>query len=239
MPAIMYERAGHAGRKPSPFSWRVRYAIAHKRADLEYRPTFFSDVETIRTLSGQHRVPIIVDGDRIIHDSWSIATWLEERFPDGPTLLGGPIGRGLTRTLNQWSDHTLSPAVRRIISADFIWCLAPQDRAYFRQSREADFGCALEAYCADRPRWQAELDATVKPLEHTLSEQPFLSGETPAYADYLIFSVFQYARLGSPYEILPEGTALRRWRDRLTAAFDGLGNSAPGYPIEREGPDGR
>ena len=129
--------------------------------------------------------------------------------------------------------------MRRIISADFIWCLAFQDRAYFRRSREAAFGCTLEAYCADRPRWRAELDAVVLPLEQTLSEQPFLSGETATYADYIVFSVFQYARLGCPYEMLAGGSALRRWRDGLAAAFDGLGNGAPGYPETREGPDGR
>ena len=236
---ILYERTGHEGRKPSPFSWRIRYAIAHKGVAFDYRPTRFADVETIRRLSFQHRVPIVDDNGRVIHDSWSIACWLEETYPDRPALFGGPAGRGLARTLGHWAADVLAPAIRPIISAGFIWCLAPEDRAYFRQSREADYGCSLEDYCVDRPRRQAELDIAVAPLEHTLAEQPFLSGEAPTYADYLVFSVFQYARLGCPDEILGASPALRRWRDTLAAAFDGLGNSAPGYPATRDGPDGR
>src|SRR5271155_4545309 len=148
MTLIMYERVGLQGRRPSPFSWRVRYALAHKGVPVEYRPVRFADVGTIRALSGQDEVPILADGDRVIHDSWNIAVHLETRFPDHPPLFGGEIRRGLTRHLNQWSDTIFSPAIRRLISADFIYCLAPEDRAYFRRSREAQFGCTLEAYCA-------------------------------------------------------------------------------------------
>jgi glutathione S-transferase len=84
----MYERIGFEGRRPSPFSWRIRYALTHKGADVEYLPTRFADVGTIEKLSGQKLVPIIVDGSRVIHDSWNIARFLEERYPDKPTLFG-------------------------------------------------------------------------------------------------------------------------------------------------------
>jgi glutathione S-transferase len=239
MTLIMYERIGCNERRPSPFSWRVRYALAHKGVAVEYRPVRFADVGVIRALSGQDKVPIIADGDTVVHDSWNIACHLETRFPDLPTLFGGNFGRALTRHLNLWSDATLSPAIRRLISADFVYVLAPEDRAYFRRSREAQFGCTLEAYCADRDRWLGEFEAVITPLEQTLTEQPFVAGTDPGYADYLLFSVFQYARLGSPLELLRAGTALRRWRDGLVARFDHLGDRFPHYPDTRDGPDGR
>jgi glutathione S-transferase len=236
MTLIMYERIGHAGRRPSPFSWRIYYALAHKGIPVEYRQVRFADVDTIRRLSGQDKVPIIVDGDRVIHDSWSIALHLEQRFPDLPSLFGGDVGRGLTRAFNLWCDTVIAAAVRRLIAADFIYCLAPEDRAYYRRSREAQFGCTLEAYCADRERWLAEFTATIAPLEQTLSEQAYLAGAEPAYADYVLFSVLQYARLGSPHEFLPEGTALRRWRDAIVSRFDQLGDRYPAYPVEQGAP---
>jgi glutathione S-transferase len=239
MTLIMYERIGHAGRRPSPFSWRIYYALRHKAVPVEYRTVRFGDVETIRALSGQDLVPILVDGDRVIHDSWNIAVHLERRFPDQASLFGGDIGRGLSRAINFWADGTLGTAVRRLIAADFIYCLAPEDRAYYRRSREARFGCTLEAYCEDRPRWLSEFATTIAPLEQTLSEQPYLAGGAPAYADYVTFSVLQYARLGSPRELLPEGSATRRWRNAIVAMFDALGDRYPGYPATREGPDGR
>ena len=76
MSLVMYERVGHDGRRPSPFSWRIRYALAHKGVSVEFRLARFADVETIRGLSGQHIVPILCDGDRVIHDSWNIACYL-------------------------------------------------------------------------------------------------------------------------------------------------------------------
>jgi len=230
MSLVMYERIGHEGRRPSPFSWRIRYALAHKGVEVEFRHVRFADVETIRALSGQHFVPIVVDGDRVIHDSWNIACHLEGRFPSRPSLFGGEGGRGLARAVNHWSDVTLGAAIRRLIAADFIRCLDAGDRAYYRSSREAAFGCTLEEYCADRPRWLAEFAAVTAPLEQTLAEQPYVTGAKPGYADYILFSVFQYARLGSPDEFLRDGSALRRWRDGLVNAFNGLGNLYPGYP---------
>lgn len=230
MSLVMYERLGHDGRRPSPFSWRIRYALAHKGIPVEFRLVRFADVETIRGLSGQHFTPIIADDGEVVFDSWNIACHLEDRYPDRPSLFGGDAGRGLARLANQWADHILAPAVRRLIAADFIECLAPEDRAYYRSSREAAFCCTLEEYCADRPRWLAEFAATIAPLERTLVEQPYLAGAAPSYADYLVFSVFQYARLGAPQDFVAEGTALRAWRDGLATAFGGLGNLYPGYP---------
>jgi glutathione S-transferase len=230
MTLTMYERIGHEGRRPSPFSWRIRYAFAHKGVTPEFRHVRFADVETIRALSGQHFVPIVTDGDRVVHDSWNIACYLEERFPDRPSLFQGSGGRGLARLVNHWSDVTLGAAIRRLIAADFILCLDAGDRAYYRSSREAMFGCSLEEHCADRPRWLAEFAAVIAPMERTLAEQPYFTGAAPGYTDYILFSVLQYARLGCPDEFLAEGSALRGWRDGLVRAFDGLGDRYPGYP---------
>ncbi len=230
MTLIMYERIGFEERRPSPFSWRIRYALAHKGIETEFRPTRFADVETIRSLSGQDLVPIIVDGDQVVHDSWNIAVHLERNFPDRPSLFGGALGMGVTRLINHGAGAALGPAIRRLIAADFIRCLAPEDQPYFRRSREAQFGCTLEEYCADRARWLSEFETVIAPLEQTLADQAYICGEAPAYADYVVFSSFQYARLGSPLELLRPGTALRRWREALVARFDHLGDRFPGYP---------
>jgi len=117
-----------------------------------------------------------------------------------------------------------------LIAADFILCLDAGDRDYYRRSREAAFGCTLEEYCADRLRWLAEFETVIAPLERTLSEQPYFTGAAAGYADYVVFSMFQYARLGCPDEFVRDGTALRRWRDGLAQMFDGLGDRYPGYP---------
>src|SRR5262249_58387653 len=138
--------------------------------------------------------------------------------------------RGGERLRNAGAARAFGGGVRRRTAAGFVLCLDPDARAYYRRSREAVFGCRLEDYCADRPRWLAEFAAVTAPLEKTLAEQPYIAGVTSGYADYIVFSMFQYARLGCPDEFLDEGTALRRWRDGLVQAFDGLGDRYPGYP---------
>jgi glutathione S-transferase len=237
MTLVFHERVGLNGRRISPFSWRIRYALAHKGLDPDVVPTRFADVERIRALSGQHFVPIIEHDGEVVHDSWSIACHLEDCFPDRPTLFGGAAGRGAARLVNIWSDTVLARAMRPLVYADFIRCIDTGDRAYFRSSREAQLGMTLEQYSADRAAALAELHAACAVLERTLSEQPFLGGTTSAYVDYIVFSVFQWARVGSARDALAELAGLeatRAWRARMVALFDNLGDRFALYPTESE-----
>ena len=126
-------------------------------------------------------MPIIVDGSKVVHDSWQIASYLEDRFANQPPLFGDDVARHTTRFVNLWS-YALGPALQRLIYADFIWCLAPEDREYFRSSREKTLGQSLEEACADRPRWQAKFDTACLPLERLFAEQPFIAGPSRATA---------------------------------------------------------
>jgi glutathione S-transferase len=239
---IFHERVGLEGRRISPFSWRIRYALAHKGLEPTVVPTRFADVQRIRDLSGQDLVPIIEDDGRVVCDSWSIACHLEDRYPDRPTLFGGAAGRGACRLIAIWSDTVLGRLMRRQIYSDFIWCLDPGDRAYFRASREAQLGAPLEALSADRDAALPDLLEACAPLERTLADQPFVAGQMPAYADYLVFSIFQWARIGSPRDVLsrPSATpALRAWRARMVALHGALADQFPAYPSNQSGPDGR
>lgn len=233
MDLIFHERVGLDGRRISPFSWRIRLAFAHKGLEPAVVPTRFADVDRIRRLSGQDLVPIIEHDGRVVHDSWAIACYLEDQFPDRPPLFGGVIGRGTSRLMNVWADTVIGRQMRRQIYADFIWCLDPDDRAYFRRSREAQLGTTLEDYTAKRDEALPDFLEAYVPLERTLSEQPFLAGEAPAYVDYVVFSIFQWARIGSPRDVIPEPTrmhATREWRERMVALYDGLADRFAGHP---------
>ena len=54
----------------------------------------------------------------------------------------------------------------------------------------------------------------------TLRTQAFLGGETPNYADYIVFGPFQWARVVSPFKLLAEDDPVYAWRERLLDAFD-------------------
>jgi glutathione S-transferase len=181
-------------------------------------------------LTGQHLTPVLSDGDRVVHETWDIACYLEERFPGKPSLFGGAIGRGMARHINAWSDTQLGSALRFVIYADFPAVLDAEDRAYFRATRERDLGMTLEAACADPEEKLTAFQKACAPLERTLSAQPYICGSAPAYGDYTVFSIFQWARLGSPKEVVAQGSAIAQWRGRMIALFGNLGDRFPGYP---------
>ena len=78
MALILYDLAGaEADRRFSPYCWRTRMALAHKELSVETIPWRFTEKEAIAK-SGQPRVPVLVDGDQWIANSWTIANYLED-----------------------------------------------------------------------------------------------------------------------------------------------------------------
>jgi glutathione S-transferase len=209
----------------SPYCWRAKLALAHKGLPVETVPWRFNDKPAI-AFSGQDRVPVLVDEGRTVHDSWAIAEYLEDAYPDRPALFGGAVGRGAARFLNNWADLVLHAGLIRLVAADILAVVDEGDRDYFRRSREARFGTTLEAFCAGRDERIAEFRRGLAPLRATLAAQPFLAGAAPAYPDYIVFGSFQWARCVSGFEVLEEGDPIAAWRERLLAAFDGLAGRA-------------
>jgi glutathione S-transferase len=175
-------------------------------------------------------VPVLVDGDRWIADSWTIANYLEDTFPDSPSLFGGANGRDLTRYYSSLAD-SLGSAIFPFVAFDIWQHVADKDREYFRASREKRVGKTLEALIADRHARLPAFRATLAPLRLTLKAQPFLGGERPLYADYAVFGPFQWARCISQFPLLEEDDPVRLWRDRLLDCFDGLARAAPAYEV--------
>ena len=92
----LYELAGAEDeRRFSPFCWRIRFALLHKGLPFEALPWRFTEKETI-AFSGQKKMPVIVDGKRVIHDSWIIVEYLEDEYAARPPLFGVPSERTLS-----------------------------------------------------------------------------------------------------------------------------------------------
>ena len=96
MTITIYDLAGaEADRRFSPFCWRSKMALAHKGLAVETVPWRLTEKDRLPQPNAG-RVPVIVDGERVVHDSTAIADYLEERYPDRPSLFGGASGRALT-----------------------------------------------------------------------------------------------------------------------------------------------
>lgn len=220
--------AAEPDRRFSPFCWRTRLALAHKGLAVETVPWRFSDGDKI-AFSGQGKVPVIVDGGKAVFDSWTIADYLDATYPERP-LLASPRERALAKFIGNWTDTVLHAGIARLIMLDVLRHLDPKDQPYFRTSREARVGMTMEAFCADPEAKLVTFRQSLTPLRATLQGQPYLGGEAPSYADYIVFGGFQWARCISELPLLAADDPVAAWRQRLLDAFDGLAGKAKGYP---------
>ncbi len=223
----MYDLAGADPRlRFSPYCWRIRMALAHKGLEAETIPWRFNEKQAI-AFSGQERVPVLVDGEKVVADSWQIALYLDVAYPDRPALFGSADARSAALFVKRWCESQLHPALVRLIVADIVKILHPDDVAYFRESREKALGATLEDYVADRKTHLKTLHGALLPLRLTVKDLDFLGGAQPSYADYIVFGALQWARCASPQNLLPAEDPVTAWFDRLAGLYDGLGARAP------------
>lgn len=227
----LFELAGaDPDRRFSPYCWRIRMALAHKGLDVETVPWRFTDKDAI-AFAGTDRVPVLEDGDVVVHDSWDIACYLEDTYTDAPALFGNDAARGEALVIKHWLEQSIHPLVARLIIVDIYHCLHDRDRSYFRHSREARFGMSLEVFCSQTGAALAALRQSLSPVRETLRRQDFLCGAEPGFADYLLLGPFQWARCTSPVRLLKTQDPIYAWRERMLALHDGLAANAPGYPV--------
>lgn len=231
MPLKMYDLAGaEDDRRFSPFCWLTRMAIAHKGLPLETVPWRFTEKDAIAD-SGQGAVPVLVDGEKVIADSWAIAEYLEESYPDHPSLFGCAMGKAQARFFQAWVEQTVRPKLLPIIILDLFSHLHEKDRDYFRETRTKRLGMPLEEFADNSPEQVKAFQASLGPARQVLTQQDYICGDAPGYADYILLAAFQWARCSCPTILLTDDDPVFAWRDRMHNLFDGLAGQAKGYPV--------
>lgn len=227
MTILLYDLVGADPDRPfSPHCWKAAMALAHKGLDFRSVPAPFTAIPTIEG-GATKIVPLIRDGDTLVSDSFDIALYLEERYPDRPTLFGGEGGKAMARFVERWVQLTINAYVGAAILMDIHDRLAPEDQAHFRRTREPRFGKPIEEVPADRDAKLAGFRAALEPLRSTLTYQPFVGGTSPLFCDYIVFGAFQFARVASAYEVLASDDPIRAWFERCLALHDGLAARVP------------
>lgn len=225
MTIVLYDLVGDDDRRFSPNCWRSRLALAHKGLACEARPTAFLDIPKICG-GTQKTIPVIEDGDKVVAESFAIAAYLEDAYPDRPSLFGGAGGRALTLHLNYWVNMVVHPAVARLVMLDVFNQLRAGDKDYFRSNREGRFKMTLEQF---QDRSEARVDAfrvLFDPMRQTLARQPFLGGDGPLYADHLVAGAFMWARVVSRFQVLEPDDPVGAWFERVLDLYDGLARGA-------------
>lgn len=220
----LYDLQLASGCTISPFVWRTKYALAHKGFDIDIVPGGFTGILE-RTGGRSERLPAIVDGDTWVLDSWVIAEYLDETYPDRPMLFEGPSMKALTKFIDGWLWRTAIGPWFRCYILDYHNLSLPQDHEYVRTTRENIFlgGRKLEEVQAGREDRLPLVPPTLEPLRQLLRETPWLGGDTPNFADYTALAVFLWTGSVATTPPLTADDPLRDWLDRGFDLYDGLG----------------
>jgi glutathione S-transferase len=220
----LYELALGNGLLASPYVWRVRFALAHKGIPFTSVPLGFTDIA--RVLGPAHKtVPVLEDPSGRRGESWDIVEYLEQQHPDRP-LFAGPGERVLARFFDSWFSIEIMRRMLALYAVDIHNAARPEDREYYRTSREARFGQTLEAFTADREARLPALREALTPLRFHLKGRPFISGDAPGYADYIVLGGFRWAASVSTLPPLAKDDPLVAWLDRGFDLYGGMARDA-------------
>jgi glutathione S-transferase len=220
----LYELAMADGASISPYVWRIRYALAHKALSFETRPVGFTQIPEL--FGGVYKtVPILEDGDRVVCDSFAIADYLDGAYPERPMLFSSPAERGLAQFVDRWGAVALVPHLAAICIPDIHARVRPEDRDYFRTSREARTGVSFDTMIADRQSRISAFRESLQPARLTLRIQPFLSGNAAGYADFILAGLFIWGGSVSPAPLLAPDDPLIPWLTRCLSLYDGVGET--------------
>ena len=187
-----------------PFSTnveRVALALAHKGVDVDWVDVDPNARSPVVAISGQELVPVLVDGDLVLHDSPRILEHLEERFPEPPLYPSDAARREELRSFLDWFNQ--------------VWKLPPNRIAAEELKPAPDR--ELIAELAGR------ITASLDRFEALLTGRDFLFGDGLTAADVTAFPFLKYALLwtdGDPdrfHEILRETMPLDDRYPRLEA----------------------
>ena len=234
----------------SPTAWKTRLGLLHKGVSFETIPIDFLQLRRdIATRSGHPNITIPaieLDDGRFIYDSFRIAEWLEETYPDAPSLFTGDgqssrmanpdhvntgksyarlIDLGLGASVSEWAVwyDLFFPQLDSLITGDEL-------RAYFTSDDRLGPQGYQKLLARDYQELKRRAKMNVQPLVQLLNERPgeYFQGQYPGQVDYIIFGRYAFCRmLDVPLtkEIWnDQGEELNKWIDRISNLYDGHAN---------------
>ena len=156
-----------------PFSTnveRIALALAHKGLDVEWVDVDPADRTEVDRVSGQSLVPVLVDGDRVVHDSTEILRYLEELRPEPRLFPVEPARRAELEVFLEWLNK--------------VWKRPPNEIEALRGKPHPD-----EERIAALGR---EVTGALDVFERLLDGREYLYGEFSA-ADCAAFPFLKYA----------------------------------------------
>ncbi|KAF5335340.1 hypothetical protein D9611_011731 [Ephemerocybe angulata] len=215
----------------SPSTWKTRYALNFKGIQFNTLLVDFVDIEPLCKRIGAepairvrkpgsdeetviYTLPVIYDPNtgRTVSESLAIAEYLDETYP-APTYpaLVRPGTRAFTRALLtaiDTSPKAMAPLYPFIIPATFVH-VHDRSKAYFRATRELQFGMKLEEITprgADRAEAWERVEMGFNMIAGWYRGSKWIMEDEPCYADLVVAAFLMWVR-----KVFGESST--EWRD--------------------------
>ncbi|KAG0258804.1 hypothetical protein BG011_003062 [Mortierella polycephala] len=191
----------------SPAVWRAKFALMHKKVPYETVPLTFLELPSAITAACLNidtpTVPTLQleNGDGL-RDSFAIAEYLEEKYPDRPSLFGKSQGeKNLQRFFESYVQSKLHPSIQRMVFQGMYEMQDSENAHYFRSSREKSSGRPHKEIAGDRAANLKELKENLGLVHKALLETGgWILGDQPGWADFVLASSFVWFSSCAPKE---------------------------------------
>ena len=164
-------------------------------------------------LSGQRKVPILVDKNNVITDSSAIIRYLEKEYPNPQLKPNKPEEESMVHLLEDWADTTMANASRKILlktalrdprlmkalfpetmSSDLINIISDQPRK---------IACGLSEILNDGEEY--DLLQNLRKLTTLISSHQWLVGKSISFADIAVAAQLSLLKFPKSAGIVLEG----------------------------------
>jgi glutathione S-transferase len=208
----------------SPFCIAIRCLLEAAGASFTIHDTALWDRRAVITLTGgdYYSIPVLVDADRlpavvvyeVREEGQDIARYVDAKYGLG---VFPEDQAGLHEIVIQYVEGQIEDVGFRLNDAYFLLGLPDVvERTMYIRHKERKFGPGCVQQWRDQaPALRARLAEVLAPLDTMLGRAPFLFGQRPVFADYILYGVLgNYLYSGD--NKLPGGLKhLARWHGAL------------------------
>lgn len=116
------------------------------------------------------------DGQGLL-DSLAIAEYLDEKYPDRPSIFGNPSEKKLQLFFQSYVQAKLHPAIQRLVFDGMYDMQDPENAHYFRTSREKTLGMPYDKVAGDRDENLRELKENLGIIHAALRSGDWILGD--------------------------------------------------------------
>lgn len=208
------------------YQFELSHYCEKVRLILDYKGLEYRKIEVtpgvgqfdLYQLSGQSQVPVLKDGNQVIADSSAIARYLDQYYPNQPTIPAESRQQGLCLLLEEWADTILGINSRKIAFDTLSKNPGARSAALPRETPDVlkrlltaippevleVLGTGVGAGPDSVRAAKSAIGRALEALHLILLDRPYLVGDQPCRADFAVAGLSLYLKVPEgPYLDIP------------------------------------